>query len=192
MSDKQDKKYGKLQGDTDKKKAIVLKNNKTKTKPILILFLVFGVLTAGAATYFSLTPMKNQTPFSLSNNEGVAPHTDQTTVTYNAKDFNDGIAKHYHYDNNGQKIRYFILKSSDGVIRAAFDACDVCWPSGKGYYQDKDEMVCRNCNRRFSSIRINEVQGGCNPAPLNREVKEDTLIIKIKDILEGKRYFDFS
>jgi uncharacterized membrane protein len=88
-------------------------------------------------------------------------------------------------------IRYFILKSSDGVIRAAFDACDVCWPAGKGYYQEGDHMVCRNCGRRFASVMVNEVQGGCNPAPLTRSLENDKLIIQIKDIQEGHQYFNF-
>ncbi|MEJ2476339.1 MAG: DUF2318 domain-containing protein, partial [Desulfobacterales bacterium] len=89
-------------------------------------------------------------------------------------------------------IRYFILKSSDGVIRAAFDACDVCWPAGKGYYQDGDVMVCRNCGRRFASVLVNEVQGGCNPAPLKRSLQGERVVIRAQDILEGKQYFDFT
>ena len=78
------------------------------------------------------------------------------------------------------------------LIRAAFDACDVCWPSGKGYYQDGDVMVCRNCGRRFASVKINEVKGGCNPAPLKRTITGDKLVIQTSDILAGKQYFDFS
>jgi uncharacterized membrane protein len=88
-------------------------------------------------------------------------------------------------------IRYFILRSSDNVIRAAFDACDVCWPENKGYSQQGDVMVCNNCGRRFPSVRINEVRGGCNPAPLNRKVENGIVIIQLADVLQGKRYFDF-
>ncbi|MGD8835081.1 MAG: Fe-S-containing protein, partial [Desulfobacteraceae bacterium] len=62
---------------------------------------------------------------------------------------------------------------------------------GKGYYQKGDEMVCRNCGRRFASVLVNEVQGGCNPAPLNRRVEGDQLILRVEDILTGKSYFNF-
>ena len=114
-------------------------------------------------------------------------------ITYPVKQFQDGKARHFKYKtDNGITIVYFIVKSSDGVIRAAFDACDVCWPSGKGYYQKGDFMVCRNCGRRFASVKVNEVRGGCNPAPLKREVVGDKLVIQIKDMLDGKQYFDFS
>jgi uncharacterized membrane protein len=106
--------------------------------------------------------------------------------------FSDGKARHFEYETpEGIAVKYFVLKSSDGVIRAAFDACDVCWPAGKGYYQDGDVMVCRNCSRRFASVRVNEVKGGCNPAPLQRRVENGQLVIETADLLTGRRYFDF-
>jgi len=114
-------------------------------------------------------------------------------VTYPVKTFQDGKARFYEYKTgDGMTIKYFILKSSDGVIRAAFDACDVCWPQGKGYYQKDDFMVCRNCGRRFASVNVNVITGGCNPGALKREVVGEKLVIKVKDILEGKKYFNFS
>jgi uncharacterized membrane protein len=106
--------------------------------------------------------------------------------------FGDGKARHFQFETeDGLTIKYFVLKSSDGVVRAAFDACDVCWKSGKGYTQAGDYMICRNCGRRFASVKINEVKGGCNPAPLRRSVVGDQLVIQVGDILTGRQYFDF-
>lgn len=114
-------------------------------------------------------------------------------ITYPVNTFQDGKARFYEYKaSNGITVKYFILKSSDGVIRAAFDACDVCWPAGKGYSQKDDFMVCRNCGKRFASVRVNEVTGGCNPGALKREVAGDKLVIKVKDIQEGQKYFNFA
>jgi uncharacterized membrane protein len=114
-------------------------------------------------------------------------------ITHPVKVFEDGKARHFQLDTeDGLSIRYFVLKNTDGVIRAAFDACDVCWSSGRGYYQDGDYMVCRNCGKRFASVKVNEVRGGCNPAPLERKVVGENLVIEVKNILEGKKYFDFS
>jgi uncharacterized membrane protein len=113
-------------------------------------------------------------------------------ISYPVSPFADGKARHFTYSApGGITIKYFVIKSSDGVIRAAFDACDVCWPSGKGYQQDGDTMVCRNCGKRFASKLVNEVKGGCNPAPLKRTIKGDKLVIQTKDILEGRNYFNF-
>jgi uncharacterized membrane protein len=106
--------------------------------------------------------------------------------------FDDGKARYFQQKSGDITIRYFVVKSADGVLRAAFDACDVCWPAGKGYAQDGDFMICRNCGLRFHSTKVNEVKGGCNPAPLERRIQNGKLIIRVSDILEGKSYFDFS
>jgi hypothetical protein len=103
--------------------------------------------------------------------------------------FDDMKAHHFTYMHEGQPIEFFVLKSNDGVVRAAFNACDVCFGSKKGYTQDGDHMICNNCGRRFPADQINVVHGGCNPSPLGRIVEGDTLVIEVKDILAGKGYF---
>lgn len=103
--------------------------------------------------------------------------------------FDDRQAHHYTYMHNGRPVEFFILKSADGIVRAAFNACDVCYPFKKGYHQEGDEVVCNNCGRRFPSNQINVVQGGCNPSPLNRTVDGDQLIIQASDIQDGLKYF---
>ena len=104
-------------------------------------------------------------------------------------DVDDGHAHHYAYNTEGGTVKFFVVKSRDGVIRAAFDACDVCFPAKKGYSQDGDFMICNNCGRRFHTSRINVEQGGCNPAPLNRTVRDDKLVITVADIKPGIRFF---
>ena len=103
---------------------------------------------------------------------------------------NDSMAHYYTYKaSNGKPINFFVMKSSDGVMRAAFDACDVCYREKKGYRQEGDVMVCNNCGQRFPSTKINEIKGGCNPAPLGRTVQGDTLVINASDIEQGGWYF---
>jgi uncharacterized membrane protein len=109
---------------------------------------------------------------------------------FSAADFADGKARYYLYNPRPDKrIRFFIVKSEDGVIRAAFDACDVCFRSQKGYIQQGNEMVCVNCGLKFQTSMINEVKGGCNPAPLHRVIQNDQVIIREEDVLSGLRYF---
>jgi uncharacterized membrane protein len=102
--------------------------------------------------------------------------------------FADGKA-HFFTANlpNGKSINFFAIKSSDGVIRAAIDACDVCFGARKGYHQEGDVMVCNNCGQRFPSAKINEVKGGCNPAPLTRAIQGDNLVIKLADLQNDNR-----
>jgi hypothetical protein len=103
--------------------------------------------------------------------------------------FDDYKAHHYTYMNQGHPIEFFVLKSKDGVVRAAFNACDVCFASKKGYTQDGDEMICNNCGRRFPADQINVVHGGCNPSPLERSVDSDYLVIPEEAIIAGGDYF---
>jgi uncharacterized membrane protein len=173
------------------KKDTVLNQHHRRMNPKTIVMGVAIVLITVAVTYF-ITGTGQGRPQSASIAQASA--TNATTpganeVHYPVSLFGDGQARYYSHQANGMTIRYFVLKSSDGIIRAAFDACDVCWPAGKGYYQDGDDMVCRNCGRRFASALVNEVEGGCNPAPLTRSVEKDQLIIKVDDILEGQTYF---
>ena len=103
--------------------------------------------------------------------------------------FDDYAAHHYTYMHEGRPIEFFVLKSKDGVVRAAFNACDVCYLSKKGYTQEGDVMICNNCGRRFPADQINVVHGGCNPSPLDRSVEGDSLIIKVEDVVRGQEYF---
>lgn len=166
------------------KKEVVLKGNNRRMNPMTIV-IGFAVLLVAFGVAFFITDTGQISTQSASTAEAGA-----SEVQYPVSLFADGQARHFSHKANGMTIRYFILKSADGVIRAAFDACDVCWPAGKGYYQDDDDMVCRNCGRRFASARVNEVKGGCNPAPLNRRVANDQLVIKVDDILTGQSYFN--
>lgn len=170
------------------KKAVVLGTEKKKRPPMFAM-LAIGVLVVTIATYLFMT--NRQKAGAVIDRKYSASST-ANQVVYPVSHFADGKARHYEYKTAESTIKYFIIKSSDGVIRAAFDACDVCWPAGKGYFQQGDVMVCRNCGRKFASVLVNEVKGGCNPAPLIRTVKGDQLIIKVKDILEGKQFFNFS
>lgn len=110
-------------------------------------------------------------------------------VTIPVADVADGEAHYYLLGKDGVEVKFFVLKSSDGVIRAAFDACDVCFREKKGYDQDGEFMVCNNCGMRFHSSRINEVKGGCNPSPLTRADDGTTVTIKERDIMAGRGYF---
>jgi uncharacterized membrane protein len=169
----------------ESKKAVVLGSNKKSRVPLILA--ACAVLIIGAGVFVVL----NQSGSQVTATQGPVEANAQL-VTFPTAMFADGKARHFEHRNGRHTIRFFVLKSSDGIIRAAFDACDVCWPAGKGYYQEGDYMVCRNCGRRFASVLVNEVKGGCNPAPLNRAINGDQLVIQVKDILEGKQYFNFS
>lgn len=159
---------------------------KSKTKPIMIFILL---AFAGVVAYLTLG----------SANDRVAPRA--TPIQSDAgqaagdiriplSELNDGKAKFFEYKAaNGATVRYFVVKSSDGVYHAALDACEVCFHAKQGYHQEGADMVCNNCNKRFHSIRINEFEGGCHPVGLTRAVAGDYLIVKASELERGGGYF---
>jgi uncharacterized membrane protein len=170
------------------KKAIILGTKKKNRLPMLFAC-GLAVLVIAVAAFIMIRDNRGETiAADLSKADPSA-----TSITYPVELFADGKARYFHHKvDDAITIQYFILKSSDGVIRAAFDACDVCWPAGKGYQQSGDVMVCRNCGRKFASVMVNEVKGGCNPAPLQRKIEDGKVVLQVKDIISGKQYFDFS
>ncbi|MCF8062349.1 MAG: DUF2318 domain-containing protein [Deltaproteobacteria bacterium] len=170
-----------------RKREIVTGNDRKRSLKAVLIGAAIVILGLGVLAYGAL-----RTKGAGSPAENTSGTVEGATVTHPVALFDDGRAKHFEFEHENTTVRYFVLKSSDGVVRAAFDACDVCWPAGRGYFQEGDMMVCRNCGRRFASIKVNEVKGGCNPAPLTRGVQGDRLVIRVSDLLSGKPYFDFT
>lgn len=114
----------------------------------------------------------------------------QGDVRLDVAQFDDGRARFYRHTNAaGLEVRFFVLKSADGVLRAAFDTCDVCYRARKGYRQAGDTMVCNNCDKVFRSVDINVLQGGCNPVPLERVVQGGQVVLTADALDAGAFYF---
>jgi len=111
------------------------------------------------------------------------------TIRLAAADYEDGQARFYRFQGRTGPIDFFVVKSDDGVIRSALDTCDVCYKEQKGYHQEGHEMVCNNCGQRFPTDKINVIKGGCNPAPLNRQMVGNSVVIAAADIERGAWYF---
>ncbi len=101
----------------------------------------------------------------------------------------DEEAEFYSYSADGVSIHFFAVIGSDGNVHIAIDACDVCYPDRKGYYQDNLVMVCRNCRNTFiiDGIGTENLQGGCWPSYLPMRIENDQVLIKKADI-EAKKY----
>ena len=157
-----------------------------KAKRTFLLAAVFlGVAAIGAVAWFG--NFFQDSPSERARKAGVIETADAVRIPLSALE--SGKAIFLEADLEGRRIRYFAVKSSDGVHRAAYDACDVCFRSNKGYRQEGDLMVCNNCGQTFPSVKVNELKGGCNPAPLVRTVDGDHLQIQKKDIAAGSGYF---
>lgn len=87
---------------------------------------------------------------------------------------------------DGVDIRFFIVRSREGKIAVALDACNIC--PLKGYFFDGERVICRNCNAPIAFDTIG-TPGGCNPVPLKAVVEEDAIVIPAQTLAEGKARF---
>ena len=157
---------------------------KSKTTPILI-----GVLAAlvAVAAYLVFGRSDDKPAATTVTTSGGQSASD---IRIPLSEINSGQAKFFdHTLANNQSVRFFVVKSSDGVYRAALDACDTCFHAKKGYRQQGDDMVCNNCGLHFPSADVNDKSGGCNPVGVPRTVEGDYLVIKRSDLEGSGRYF---
>lgn len=102
----------------------------------------------------------------------------------------DGKAHFYKFEDGGKEITFFAAKAADGSIKTAFDACDSCYKSKKGYEQQGDKMNCKNCNQKFAIDRLGpNATGGCNPGYLPHQQSGSNITISVNDLKGGARYF---
>ena len=94
-----------------------------------------------------------------------------------------GTPRFYPVTIDGVKMEIIAVKASDGTIRTAFNTCQVCYSSGRGYYKlQGSTLVCQNCGNRFTPNQISLEKGGCNPVPIGAEERtENTDSIVVSD-----------
>ncbi len=168
----------------EKKRAQFTETAETKSRltPILV---ILALVLAAVAVYLIVNTSSDAPAVTstLSTNSG------NTAIVRIPISDVSGKAKFFDLNAAGKQVRFFVLKSSDGVYRAAMDACDTCWHAKQGYRQEGDDMVCNKCGLKFHSALINEVSGGCNPIGLPCAIEGDQLVIKTSDIEARNRYF---
>ncbi len=98
---------------------------------------------------------------------------------------------HYEYDYQGKTIKYFAVLDSSGDVKVAFDACEVCYNSHKGYSQQGDAVVCNNCGLKFRIDDLGERNKnvGCWPSHLPHVIDGSYVKISKADIESGARLF---
>ncbi|MEI7816248.1 MAG: DUF2318 domain-containing protein [Desulfuromonadales bacterium] len=145
-------------------------------------------LVAGVFTVLFFVSTITVHAFSLGKYEKVK--SSNGTITLSVTKLADGKAHFYKYEDGGKEITFFVVKAADGSIRTAFDACDSCYKSKKGYEQQGDKMNCNNCNQKFAINRLGpNASGGCNPGYLPHQQSGGTVTVKASDLKDGAKYF---
>jgi uncharacterized membrane protein len=102
-------------------------------------------------------------------------------------------ATFYPVDIGGTRLEVLAVKAPDGTIRTAFNTCQVCYGSGRGFYKQQGTvLVCQNCGNRFRMSQVEVRSGGCNPVPIfpsNKTVTGTTITISRDFLNEAKTIF---
>lgn len=165
----------------EKKAQFTERKNKSKSLVLILGIAALAIVAAGG--FWFMSGPADASRYVTAQNGKVEIPLDQV---------NDGQAHYFKYQAGDRTVSFFLLKSGDGVIRAALDACDVCYKALKGYRQEGDFMVCNNCDQKFQSNMINVVKGGCNPAPLTRTIDDRHVVLHERELMNGQRYFPTS
>lgn len=164
------------------------KQNK-KTNLLIVAIAVVVVAVAG----YSIFGPNNGAQTSLNQFNRQAALNENGDIEIAVADITEK-AMFYSYDELDSKMEVLAVKASDGTIRTAFNTCQVCYSSGKGYYvQEGDVLVCQNCGNRFSMDEIEVTKGGCNPVPIfdeQKEVTDDTITITKEFLIEAEAIFE--
>ena len=102
-------------------------------------------------------------------------------------------ASFYPVDMDGTRLEVIAVKAPDGTIRTAFNTCQVCYGSGRGFYkQEGTVLVCQNCGNRFRMSQVEVRSGGCNPVPIfaaNKTVTDTSITIPKEFLVQAKQIF---
>ncbi|MDR0642239.1 MAG: DUF2318 domain-containing protein [Treponema sp.] len=144
------------------------------------LFIFTALILGGMA--LPVFPQQNVVKPAIADRDLVIPVSE---ITENAV--------FYPVDIGGTRLEVLAVKAPDGTIRTAFNTCQVCYASGRGYYKQQGTvLVCQNCGSRFRMSQVGLRSGGCNPVPISAANKTvtDTGITISKDFLtEAKVIF---
>ena len=176
--------------------------NTKKPAPKLVFYilgaLILAIAITGAALAAGSGP-KAPAPATQPPVQGEAtllPTAAPAVVTEDFVITTDGItetATFYPIVVEDVAMELFAVKAPDGTIRTAFNTCQVCYDSGRGYYvQEGDMLVCQNCGNRFQTSDVEKIRGGCNPLPIVAEyktVEENTITVPYELLQAAKEFF---
>lgn len=128
------------------------------------IFMEIGVVIVLLTAFLIIKGNFNSKTTSVSQGGGILITKSDITET----------AKFFPYKVGNINMELLAVKASDGTVRTAFNTCQVCYNSGRGYYiQEGNELVCQNCGNRFKIDQVEKQKNGCNPVPILDENKTD-------------------
>jgi uncharacterized membrane protein len=157
-------------------------NTRTKITALVKVVLTVVILIASGGSIFAQNAGLNVRKPVIADRDLVIQIAD---ITENAL--------FYPMDIDGVRMEVLAVRAPDGVIRTAFNTCQVCYNSGRGYFvQEGTVLICQNCGRRYRMSQVERQAGGCNPVPIfpaNKTVNDSTITISQEFLKQAKAIF---
>lgn len=141
---------------------------------------VAAVAVVALLAYTSARPTPEQSPPAGSAESAAVSASGEIRIP--VSELSGGKAKFMEHAAPAGPVRFFAIKGADGVYRVALDACEICFHARKGYVQNGDEMVCRQCGNSYPPFLIDEAPGGCHPIRVPREVDGQHVVVLAADV----------
>jgi len=136
------------------------------------------ILASSAVSIAQLIPRTVVPP------ERVEPRGDVVAIALARLD--DGALHRLALADGDGLVRFLAIKTADGKVRTALDACEIC--GSLGYVQEDGQLICLNCDAEINPTTIG-VRGGCNPIPLASEIVDGEVLVKCADLRAAAHLF---
>lgn len=150
----------------------VKQNNKKR------MLIIIGILAAAIVGVLTLTTNKVPSAESVETTKAGDLVIKKADIT--------NVASFIPYESNGTYMELIAVRAADGSVRTALNTCQVCYTSGRGYYEQLGEnLICNNCGNQFTINQIELQKGGCNPVPILNDMKledADTITVKSESL----------
>jgi uncharacterized membrane protein len=161
---------------------MMMKKYKAGLIPVLMLSALFTVTAAEDNSQAANSRTADNSRTAVVDRDLVIPLKDlSSTVQF------------YPVVIEGTAMEVLAALAPDGTYRTAFNTCQSCYDSGRGYYrQNGNVLVCQNCGNRFRLTQIEVRAGGCNPVPIfpaNKTVDAENITIPQSFLRQAKGIF---
>lgn len=130
------------------------------------LYLGSGLIVILLVVALTLGTSKDPAPEVLVSNTAGELIIDKADITK--------TASFYPYESNGTYMEIIAVRANDDTVRTALNTCQVCYNSGRGYYEQLGNvLICNNCGNQFTIDQIELIKGGCNPVPIVDDMKTE-------------------
>lgn len=143
------------------------------TAASLLVIVLISAQFIYSRTAHAMTPPER---ISLQNGEAAIP----------TRLLTDHNLHHLVVNVDGTEVRLIAILDGSGTVRAGLDACSIC--GHQGYYQDGQNVICRNCGAVIYVPTIGQA-GGCNPIHIDYVIQGDTLQISQAALVNAAKSF---